>query len=260
MLRLEHLGFNILISSVPASGGGSAQVEIVQRQGVCDSSTVALQAVVSPPSKEVGIQVSPPRGSLPLPVDPQGPSRSGENFTLQASRLGVMRDALSGEGFSNKAIDIILGCHKPSTIKQYQSAWNKFLDYMSKEGRTRHGKIKLHHVLNFLAFEVETHERAYRTIANYKCALDLPLKIALNLDLSEGKNGEKTKRFMQGCYNQIPIQKRPMPEWDLSDLLLFLRSDRFEDLHTVSFSLLTLKVLALLLIATGRRISEIANL
>jgi len=39
-----------------------------------------------------------------------------------------------------------------------------------------------------------------------------------------------------------------------------LRSDRFEDLHDVPFNLLTQKVLALLLIGSGRRISEIANL
>ena len=42
--------------------------------------------------------------------------------------------------------------------------------------------------------------------------------------------------------------------------LVFLRSEVFEDLRGIPFSLLTQKVLALLLIATGRRISEIASL
>ena len=42
--------------------------------------------------------------------------------------------------------------------------------------------------------------------------------------------------------------------------LVFLRSEVFEDLRGIPFSPLTQKVLALLLIATGRRISEIARL
>ena len=51
-----------------------------------------------------------------------------------------------------------------------------------------------------------------------------------------------------------------MPNWDLSDLWFYLHSVVFEDLRGIPFSLLTQKVLALLLIATGRRISEITHL
>ena len=82
----------------------------------------------------------------------------------------------------------MLGCHKISTIKQYQTAWSKFLAYLEGE-RIRHDRIRLCHVLNFLSFEQEVNERAYSTIAAYKCALFLPLKIALNLDLA-GESGE----------------------------------------------------------------------
>ena len=65
---------------------------------------------------------------------------------------------------------------------------------------------------------------------------------------------------MQGCYNLIPPRKRPMPTWDLSQLLSYLQTDRFEDISDIPFILLTWKLLFLLLIATGRRISEIAAL
>ena len=71
---------------------------------------------------------------------------------------------------------------------------------------------------------------------------------------------ERTKSFMQGCYNLNPPRKCPMPSWDLSHILTFLQTDKFEDIRDIPFILLTLKLLFLLLIATGRRISEIAAL
>ena len=167
-----------------------------------------------------------------------------------------MRRALAEEGFSARTIEIILSCHKESTVKHYQCAWAKFCDYLRIVGVRRQDRLKSCHVLNFLAFEQETHDRAYSTIAGYKCALDLPLKISQGLVVSD----ERTKRFMQGCYNLNPPRKRPMPSWDLSHILTFLQTDKFEDIRDIPFILLTLKLLFLLLIATGRRISEIAAL
>ena len=166
-----------------------------------------------------------------------------------------MRDSLSEEGFSSAAVDIVLDCHKRSTCSQYQSTWSKFLDFLVLEN-VRPDRLKLCHVHNFLAHEAEVGNKAYRTIATYKCALALPLKLCFDIDL----DGVRTKKFMMGAWNRNPPKARPMPSWDLSDLMLFLRSDRFEDLRSVSFDLLTQKVLALILIASGRRISEIANL
>ena len=66
---------------------------------------------------------------------------------------------------------------------------------------------------------------------------------------------------MEGCFALRPPPRHGfMPTWDLSDLLIFLSSNAFEPIETIPFSLLTQKLLALLLIASGRRISELANL
>ena len=50
-----------------------------------------------------------------------------------------------------------------------------------------------------------------------------------------------------------------MPMWDLTDLLQYLRSDMFEPLDKVAWPLLIQKV-SVLLLATSRRLKEIANL
>ena len=174
---------------------------------------------------------------------------------LQASRLDLMRRALLSDGFSSTAVDYFLNCHKRSTQAQYQSTWSKFLSFLDAN-QILPGEVKLCHVYNFLAEEASVRGKAYKTIATYKCALSLPLKVCWDLDL----DNFRTKKFMMGVWNGNPPKPVPMPQWDLSVLLLFLRSDLFEDLCVVDFELLTQKVLVLLLIASGRRISEIANL
>ena len=255
LLRLESLGFRLYFSALPASPGGRVQVGLLPGEGFPRGSHVALRSVVHPSCQSVSSQTSPPRGSCSFPADGEGPRRIIQGVSIPTSRLDIMRDSLGAEGFSRSAMDIILDCHKQSTCAQYQSTWVKFLDFLDSEG-VRPDRLRLCHVHNFLAHEAEVGNKAYRTIATYKCALALPLKICFNLDL----DGVRTKKFMMGAWNRNPPRSRPMPLWDLSDLLFFLRSDRFEDLRSVSFDLLTQKVLALLLIASGRRISEIANL
>ena len=166
-----------------------------------------------------------------------------------------MRSSLLDSGFSESAVSFFLQCHKPSTRSQYQSTWSRFLEYLSSV-QVPWNAVKLCHVHNFLAHEASVGAKAYRTVATYKCALALPLKVCWDLDL----DGPLTKKFMMGVWNTNPPRPRPMPDWDLSTLLSYIRSDLFEDLSEVSFSLLTQKVLVLLLIASGRRLSEIANL
>ncbi|CAL4122855.1 unnamed protein product, partial [Meganyctiphanes norvegica] len=48
--------------------------------------------------------------------------------------------------------------------------------------------------------------------------------------------------------------------WSLNDLLLFLLTSQFEPLESATFIRLTQKALCLILLASGRRIGEIANL
>ena len=65
---------------------------------------------------------------------------------------------------------------------------------------------------------------------------------------------------MSGLHRLRPPEEVPMPLWLLSDLLAFLRSPLFEPLSLASDYYVFAKTLVLLLLATGRRISEIAGL
>ena len=67
--------------------------------------------------------------------------------------------------------------------------------------------------------------------------------------------------YMLGLHAvKLPPSHGFMPSWDLSDLLLFLQSLKFYPLETWSFLRLSQKTLALILLASGRRIHEISSL
>lgn len=65
---------------------------------------------------------------------------------------------------------------------------------------------------------------------------------------------------MRGLCREVPPQRVPMPLWSLDFLLAYLCSDRFEPLEYADLPSVTCKALALLVMATGRRISCIAHL
>ena len=255
LLRLEQVGLDLPIPPFSIAPGGSSTAERLRWPGVSDSSPLSIGPLVRSPSEEVPSPVSSPGGSLALSAHVRRGGLFAGGASVQPSRLDFMRASQRGDGFSEAATDLFLTCHKPSTRSQYQSTWAKFLAFLDSVGVAL-SEVKLCHVHNFLAQEAVVRGRAYHTVATYKCALSLPLQICCGLDLE----GVCTRKFMMGVWNLRPPQPRPMPAWDLSTLLGFVRCDLFEDLREVSFSFLTQKVLVLLLVASGRRISEIANL
>ena len=253
---LGPLELNFPLSSLSGFGRGNSEAGGLQGRGLFNSSFLANGSLVRLLRQEVSGQDSPPRRGLLVPdmfrnnVLPQAP------FYFQPSRLGSIEQAIRKEGLNDFSVRVLLRCHKKSTIRQYQSVWSKFLAFLSREGILHH-KVNVKDVLNFLSFFAEFHNFAYKTLAVYKCALRLPLLFCLGLNL----DCELVTYFMRGLFDLNPPPTHGfMPSWDLSDLLLYLRSDEFFPLESISWYRLTQKTLALLLLASGRRISEIAAL
>ena len=159
------------------------------------------------------------------------------------------------KGYGANTIRILLEKHREGTIKQYQHAWSLFLEFLRLKS-IPHSDISIGDVFEFLAF-YHDRGRAYYTIASYRCALRLPLLLVchLNLDCDDSED------FMKGLYNARPPPKAGSckPEWFLSDLLMFLKSDTFEPLGSKPIRVMTKKVLALTLLATGRRIDDVSS-
>ena len=205
-------------------------------------------------------------GSLGLdPVNPSSKASGGVvshsdqgnqvSPTLRRFRLGTISRGLSNQGFGRRAIDLINNDHKPSTRNQYQGVWNKFINFVNSRS-IAHKDINVAVVADFLAFHADSFRRAHSTISVYKCALADPLIFwGISLDV------RAIEKLLRGLYRlRPPPRDGRMPRWSLSILLDYLRGPPFEPLESASWKHLLQKTLALFLLATGRRISEVSEI
>ena len=170
--------------------------------------------------------------------------------------MDTMSSALLARGYSEQSVSLILRAHRASTRNQYQSVWSKFLSFLdSRNASSRDVSVPV--VCDFLALHCTSGGKMYRTITVYKSALRHPLLFACGLDLVS----EEARLLMRGVFNHRPPQRAaPMPLWSLNGLLCFLQSDLFEPLQEVPVLRLLQKTLALLLLSSGRRIGDVANM
>ena len=100
---------------------------------------------------------------------------------------------------SDDTISIIKKAHADSSLRQYQSIWDKFLVFLDANSIS-HDSVGIADVMNFLSYHAIQFKREYRTIAAYKCAVELPLKLVLGIDFESTELG----LFMRGLFNTKP--------------------------------------------------------
>ena len=149
--------------------------------------------------------------------------------------------------------------HKASTCHQYQAIWRLFLSFLNTF-RIPHICEPTNSLQFFLSHHCLVEDKQYKTIACYKSAIFHPLLFRLGVYIGRGGDLVEEATLMAGLHRLKPPGEVSMPNWLLSDLLAFLRSPFFEPLSLASDDSVFAKSLVLLLLATGRRISEISGL
>ena len=161
------------------------------------------------------------------------------------------------KGWSNNSLRCAQFEHKDTTQGSYQRIWSRFLTFLDNQG-IPHREVVHSTVFNFISHEGLDHKKAWRTCTTYKAALFHPLLYSLGLDIGWEGSLPEANTLMRGLHRLNPPPPSKMPLWDLSDLLYYLKSPVFEPLDHCSFTKCTQKTLALLLLASGRRISKIS--
>ena len=226
------------------------------RQGDTGGSLLSSGELASASSLQSSGSASTSIGPLPVSNHQLGAGSSPEPGCLLPSRVDTIRRGLLAAGFSEDSANIYLLIHKDSSTRQYQSIWSKFLLFLAQSG-VPHSSVSVACVCNFLSHHAKVQGRLYRTVSGYRCALRLPLLWACGLDV----NCFTTDQFLRGLFNfRPPLRSRPMPLWNVNVLLEYLSSSKFELLDSIPFLHLVQKTLCLVLLASGRRIGEIANL
>ena len=253
---LERVEVHLPVSSDEYPRRSLAQAGRVSRIGVLNRSSLAVSELVPHVEEEVLERShSPSREPFPESMDFEGFGEGLEQGLLEPSRLATLISFLP-EGCNEETRNMIIGAHRSGTVKQYQGSWGKFLAFL-EDKNIAHDRVSMGVVMNFLAHCVCSLKLEYRTVAAYKCGLEIPLKLVYNLSFDD----IIFKLFMRGIFNHNPPRRaKPGPSWMLDILLSYLGSDVFEPLGSKSVEIKTMKLLCLLLLATGRRIGEISNL
>ena len=255
-LRLESLDIHLPLPSNELPDGRGVSPPRVQRVGHPDSSLLAVEGVVSsPPSTMSPGSCSPSERIHSESDDIEGVGVSRRSSILEPSRLDSVSKPWEGL-LSEDSVNILRNNHREGTVRQYQSIWSKFLEFLSVN-HISHQDVSVFVVMNFLSHHFVAFNRKYRTIAAYKCALAHPLFVNFGIDFKD----VRLEMYMKGVFNSNPpVASAPMPVWSLNDLLAFLVSEQFEPLSSKALYTVTQKTLCLLLLASGRRIGEIAHL
>ena len=253
---VEPLGLNISISSNCSSSQGllsSPKVPRSRSVGCFIPCSVKLAPQSAPQISETH---SSSRGLFVVPEHHQGHSVPPKSICFLPSRVDTMKIGLKSQGFDPEGTKMLLRSLKEGSTKVYQGAWRKCLSYLSRNNYS-FKDTSVGTVCNFLTYEATVKNMQYRTLTGYRSALRLPILFGCGVEIV----GIASNVFLKGLYSfNPPMKTKPMPIWNLNTLLYFLQSDRFEPLDSVSFLRLTEKTLCLILLASGRRIGEVANL
>ncbi|XP_068121376.1 uncharacterized protein [Hyperolius riggenbachi] len=176
----------------------------------------------------------------------QSPS---ESRIVQSDCLDPEEQMLTVQGFSKDVVNTLLACRKPTTRRKYNKVWYTFSAWKQKDA-SRSDDITS--VLEFLQQGVKL-GLTVSTLRAQVSALSVFLSRRLSADIY-------VKNFLRSVERSQPIPQKLVPPWDLSLVLDFLTSDKFEPLDSVPLKFLTLKVVFLVAITSARRIGDIQAL
>ena len=244
--ELEQVVGNLSVSPIPHDFTGFGEVEQLPRNGIRRCSLLAESSLVSSNDVQVEISHEVPK-SLPV-----SESRS-ERFLMllqqnpPPSRVDFLKEAYAGE-VSHQSAEVLVQSIRPSSRRQYQTAWTAFTSFVRVKKPSR---ISNEVVLSFMKFLFVEKKFSPATVITYKTALSKPLKWAFGIDVST----QIFSDFYRALQNLRPATRVAAPEWKLDEVLLRLCSQEFT--KKPSLVKVTMKLLFLLTLATGGRISEI---
>ena len=169
--------------------------------------------------------------------------------TYQTSRVEVIKCAYSARfPHSHRVVDLLANPIRKSSQGDYERKWHYFCAFL-RERDIPPNAITLDCVLDFLVYLFFDKGLQASTIAHYRSALTVPLKLQYKVDL----NDYSVTTLLKAMLLQRPKAPTAAPAWCLNKVLTFI--DNLPTESTVESSLQ--KCAFLLLLATGWRISEL---
>ena len=167
----------------------------------------------------------------------------------KTSRLDIITAAYNKQ-FPDcpEAVKLMAAPLRKSSLSDYQQKWKTFIRFL-ENNNIETAKVTIENVLQFFTYLFYEKHRRPGTVAHYRTALTIPLKMYFQVDLRIPAVAD----LLRSMNLQRPIIPVTAPDWSLNKVLTFLDNPDNIQSKVMQFR----KTAFLLLLATGWRISEL---
>ena len=244
-----------LSSLVPHSSRSEEAPVVLWGPADHHSSVLASEAVVSGSSRSGGRRSSRSSSVQGPPVSAPLPSVSSGGVQAVASCVEIIQRFTRAVGFSKHVAQQVSLARSTSSRAGYQSKWLVYRQWCRSEGHSI-SRPSLSKIADFLFWLRRSRRLSVSAVMGYRSMLSAVFKSIL-LEISSSPTLHDLLRSFQV---EAPVREVRPPAWDLTTVLNFLRSTRFEPLSSASLRDLTRKTLFLISLATAKRIGELQAL
>ena len=185
--------------------------------------------------------------STKVRCNPRQPRRTG------LTRLATVRSSLSSLGASRDTQEMVLLQHRSGTSNVYTSAWDKWSEWCVSNSVNPCNPLPIQFA-NYLSHLFKVRNLAALTVKVHRAAISSTMR-------QIGGPSFADEPLLNAVVKSAALQEaksaRRAPAWDLFLVLKALRSDPYEPIHLISLPHLTRKTAFLLMLASGRRGSEV---
>ena len=134
--------------------------------------------------------------------------------------MAVVRTAYQSRFPScNAALDLLAKPLRKSSLKDYEGKWLRFCSFL-KEKNITPNNLNLAAVLEFFSYLFLKKNLRPGTVAHYRSALSVPLRLQFKIDLQD----TAVSTLLKAMYIQKPNLPVAPPTWSLNKVLLLLNS------------------------------------
>ena len=156
-------------------------------------------------------------------------------------------------GYSDKVIAHLHKARAKTTRAVYDSKWAVFASYCSNQGWDPF-KARSADVAEFLSWAFEVRNSSPRTLQGYRSAISAKLRLATGYDPGQD---EVLTQLLKSFFVQKPVKDRSVIKWDLNLVLHYLKHGKMQATASLSPRDVTLKMVFLLALASGKRRGEL---
>lgn len=166
--------------------------------------------------------------------------------------MEVIQRSFQSAGFSRAVSSHLARKNRESSRRTYEAKWRVFVRWCTGR-RIDPLSAPMKVVLDFLCYLFDRLQLSPSTIEGYRSML-APIYRARGIDFSQD---QVMSDLLASFRSQRPRTAPVLPEWDVAFVLYCLTKGPWEPLENASISRLTLKTFFLVLLASGRRRSDV---